>query len=164
MKKVLFFPDFKNTENQYINVITSIINFKGYEVIYFEQNIKELIKHQKEYSAVFLNWYERIDFWNGFNLEKKILKKKLLLLLCRMFGIKIVFTFHNRISHDIKENTVKKNKKLLRWICHYSDYIIILSINSRTFLFDYLSEKEINKKVKYIPHPNYIGVYSNEIS
>jgi glycosyltransferase involved in cell wall biosynthesis len=115
--------------------------------------------------VVFLNWFESIGKSRSlisyiFHWIDKIIKIEYL----KLNNIKIVTTFHNKKTHDTKGITGKLDVVLLKIILNKADKIIILSKESKKFLKYYIKENDINDKVFYIPHPNYIGVYSADFS
>ena len=95
--------------------------------------------------AIVLNWVES-------NLD---IKKKKLLLLYKLLGIKIIWVFHNRIPHEVinDETKAKSAKRTMCFMAGISDAIILHSRNSRKYLLEYTNN---HKKFFYVPHPDYI--------
>lgn len=161
---IAYYP-YKLKENKYVQISQDILKNCGCKIIDFDGLYKKGKKTIRKCEVVFLNWYDSIYGQTDIlSIQKQIFKNKIKLWILKNSGVKVVFTFHNRLPHNIDD---EKNVKILRsyakWICKHSDYIMVLSRNSKEYLKEYLSNHEIQQKVRYIPHPNYIGVYSPAI-
>lgn len=162
--KIAYYP-YSNKTNRYIEISQRILKQCGCEIVPFDGLYKKNRHTIKQFDAVFLNWYDSVyGDCSILKIVRQIAKRKIKLIILKACGLKIVFTFHNRLPHNTggKKKT-KIFKNYLKWICKQSDYIILLSRQSKEYLKDYLTQHEIEKKTRYIPHPNYIGVYSPEI-
>lgn len=157
--KIAYCP-YKNETNKYIEISQEAIKKNGHEIYDFDAlNFNKL----KTMDAISLNWYESL-FNKGFVRKLYFFTKKYILLSrCKKAGLKIYTTFHNKKAHDSKKIDGWFSKVLLTKILRLADKIIIVSHDSKQFLLEYLSEKDIEDKIFYIPHPNYIGVYSEPL-
>lgn len=90
--------------------------------------------------AVILNWVEeRLDG-----------KMKLQLFLHKLFGVRIIWFFHNKMPHDMAGGHNALDNML--WLSNVSDVICLLSKNSKKHIPDY---KKNCRKAVYIPHIMY---------
>lgn len=87
--------------------------------------------------AVFLNWVE----------EQIDTKMKIQLLLYKLLGAKVVWTFHNRQPHDT-ENTKLVQKNML-WLANNSTNILLHSKCSKRYVPNL---KRNGKKAVFVPH------------
>ena len=156
------YAPYENRDNKYIEISEKIIQSLGYEVCnFFDMSFKELAKCDE----VILNWYESLSKSRyPFLTELRLVKKIITLQYLRRKQVKIITTFHNRMPHDLKGLINIEAKYLLKRVLQLSDAIIILSKDSIKYLEDYLTGSEIKEKAFYIPHPNYVGVYSDAIT
>lgn len=93
-----------------------------------------------ETKAIILNWTE----------QKLTEEQKNQILLYQKYGTKIIWFFHNRMSHEM-ENRKKESENMI-WLADHSDTIVLLSKSSK----QYIPGKDINKeKTEYIPHVLY---------
>ncbi len=87
--------------------------------------------------AVFLNWIEQ-------DLDTKM---KIQISLHKLLGAQIIWVFHNKYPHDVKQDEhICKN---INWIANHSSRIVLHSKNSVQFIPNL--NKNRNKAV-YIPH------------
>lgn len=80
----------------------------------------------------------------------KALRFLLGLVLCRICGIKVVWTYHNDRSHDFAHRKVEKI--FLASLTTMSDEIISLSLKATDLLWESYGRSEA---VSYTPHPHY---------
>lgn len=159
--KIAYYP-FTSDHNKYVFISQEILRSLGCDVIPFDKSLFKG-KNMRETKAVFLNWYETFSAKNNARYFSIYLKRKIRIMQCKFLGIKVIFTFHNRFPHDSNQETINITRKFLVWICKKSDYIIILSKSSKRYLYELIDKDEAEKKIRYIPHPNYIGVYGAAI-
>lgn len=96
-------------------------------------NIYEIL-HIK---AIFLNWAEEY-------LDNSM---KYQLLLYQLFGVKIIWVFHNKLPHDVKASHKIVNN--MKWLADKSNIICLFSKNSQFYI---PNKKKNQKKSFYIPH------------
>lgn len=154
------FP-YSSKNNKYISIVIECLRNSGIEV-YDYDNLKKINKKKlKTLEVVNLNWYESTIQSKGTILTIfRMIIKTIELLYLKLSGIKIIYTMHNKIPHDNKGGSIFKI--FIKGICKISDKIVILSKGTKDILLEYISLKEIENKVCYIPHPNYIGVYEEK--
>lgn len=158
--KIAYFP-FENNTNKYIQLSKTYLEANGCELVDFEKidfnNIQKI-------DAVFFNWFESVSEKWTIKALNNVLKKIKIIKKLKQNQVKIVFTFHNRISHGKKSIFNKMVvKKGMSMMYSYADAIILLSRDSRKYLREIISEEDAASKEIYIPHPNYIGCYTKPI-
>lgn len=141
--KIAVFPYAQSYDNEYTTIKQKIISEFGEFSDY-----KKLRKEWKELldiDVIMVDWIE-----NYFEKEDYII-----LLLARLLKKKVIWTFHNKRPHEIKN---EKYAWIYRYLIFISSHIVIHSKNSISCLKEYFPF--INKrKVHYVPHPNYIDAY-----
>ncbi len=157
--RAVFYP-YKNDSNRHIDILKKEIE-KNNVYLYDIKNIKK-IQQWKDIDGIYLNWFESIYNDNFIKYYYNVIKKLSLLILWKILHIKIIFVFHNTFPHDCKY------KSITRFFIHcylkIADKIVILSRSSKEKLTKYLNKTDINKKVIYIPLPNYIDSYSRNVN
>lgn len=149
---LIFFPsDFAT--NQYGNIITNGLMNYGIKLITYETAFKSF-KTFLNVDLVHLNWFETLGSKSTVNF-KRFLGRGAKLLAFKLFGKKIIWTMHNKMPHDQKDLWLKK--LFMQLIIKSSDLIIVHSKSSIGILISEFACKA--EKIKYIPHPDYIGVY-----
>lgn len=153
MKKICIYPEIKK-DNKYVeNYVNSL---KTYEVIEFKKMIKFPLKFFKV-SIFHFNWIENIKMKNKIMQYVEFFLKLKLIKLIKLSNKKVVWTFHNKEAH----NGNSYSKKIIEYMIKESDNILIHCKESYKYL-NILTEKEKVKKVRYIPHGNYIDSYGSE--
>ncbi len=138
--RVIYIPYYKkqNAVNKYTFNMVKILQDRYYVTGKLAKltNILQMLKTK----AVFLNWIEK-------ELDRKL---KIQLLFHKLFGVKIIWVFHNKMPHEmIGLNQAKKN---MEWLANQSDIIILHSKSSKK----YIPNVKVNKrKAVYVPHIMY---------
>lgn len=147
MRRITCYIPF-NGYNVYSKNIQKIISEQGYEVLSLREIIKKplLLAKCKVYN---FNWFEDADNIIVFYL------KSIFLSILKMTNKRIIFTLHNKHSHENGGN--KYNYKLMKKLCEISDVVIGLCNETYSIVED-IYKPAINKVV-IIPHPNYIKNY-----
>lgn len=161
--KICYSPYNKNAmeQNKYIFQVTEAMKKSGYEIISFNELIKNL-NYIKDTKIFNFNWYENIYNKNKFLSIYTYYKRIIIIYILKILRKKIVWTIHNKLPHD--SNNEKLCKKFMYKLYNLSDLIIIHcndTINELNFI---QKNKEINKKIIKINHPNYIGLYNNKLN
>ncbi|MEH6307400.1 glycosyltransferase [Olivibacter sp. CPCC 100613] len=151
--KIIFNPP-DNKENQYINLMVAPLRASGFE-IYALDDFFSSYKHFKSIDLVHLNWFENVDDSSFFVALRSFFRKMVVLLAIRLFKKPLVWTMHNRSSHEkgLRFFSRTLNKLLIKW----ADRIIIHSHISRHILIE--RNAQVASKIVYLPHPNFIDVY-----
>lgn len=142
-ENVAFYP-YINNKIHYISTMLGFIE-KEYRVIDYAE-LKNDLYSLKSVRTIYLNWIEYV-------LDNEDYK---LLRAARHRHINIIWVFHNRIGHDVKD--YQSAIANIQFLIKVSTKIIIHSKSSIKFLREY--SPNINyKKVYFIPHPNFEGDY-----
>lgn len=132
------YPLRENKPNEFLIEVVNILR-KRYRVegeLSSWLDIRKMLKTK----AIFLNWIED-------SLDKRM---KATLLLSQLFGVKIIWTFHNKMPHDTKSKD--KATSNMKWLANHCDVIWLLSKSSRRYIPN--RERNQNKSI-YIPHIMY---------
>lgn len=145
-------PD--NPENKYIEILVSYLRKKGHNVYPLESLLASRNTF-RDIELVHLNWFENITDKSHIEAWKSFLKKIVVLNLIRLSGKPLIWTMHNRMSHEKK--TGKLSRILVKKLISWSDAIIIHSHESETQLL--AEDPSVMNRVHYLPHPDFIGSY-----
>jgi len=151
--KIIFNPP-DNKENLYIRLMVAPLERAGFQTEPLDHFLSSY-RHMKSIQLVHLNWFENIDDSSFFVAFKSFIRKLIALMAIRFTGKPLVWTMHNRISHEKGLRFFSRTMTflLLRWahkiIVHSPVSIPLLATQS----------KAAAAKAIYIPHPHFIGVY-----
>lgn len=146
--KKFFFVPRENPTNAYVGQMQKAFQMAGFDKVSFLK---------ADYFS--LNWIESIPN-NGFiSATYCFLQRLLFLVIIILRKKKIIWTYHNRRPHSNKYGYL--SDILLKIIVKNAKVIIIHSKKSRNFLLEDFPQV-FKKKILYIPHPNYCGVYPEE--
>lgn len=152
MNRIAFYPYIDITDkkqkcsNKYVYNVEKILLENNEVVPYY--HMAQGINRLWEYNCIFLNWYERELTWVD----------KLGLILAKVLGKKIIWTFHNRMNHDSKN--VKLDQANIRFLVRISSSIVVLSKNSIPYLYAMTRQRyKVKKNIIYVPHVNYVENY-----
>lgn len=145
-----------NEENQYIQLLVGELRARGYTVHPLDDFFSSR-KHFKSIRLVHLNWFENIDDSSFFVALRSFFRKLFVLTVIRLSGKPLVWTMHNRTSHE--QGLAFFGRTLTKLLVRWSHRIVIHTRQSEVLLAAY--GKRISAKTVYIPHPNFIGVYGD---
>lgn len=148
--RIVFDPKTGKT-NAYVDIVIGFLKESGFEIYSLSEAFRSW-KALKQIEVFHLNWYENLD--TAFDFAKKIVK----LLVLLMLGKRIVWTMHNKVPHNGR--VVLLQKILTNLLIKHAETIVVHSKET----VDILRSKGagLERKAKYIPHPNYYGVYGNK--
>lgn len=149
------FSPLTSDNNKYIGITVESLKLAGANVYEFYPIFRDPALFLKT-DIVILNWFERL----GNSMPRRIFKfaaKIAILATLKLFGKKVFYVFHNQVSHE--ESDKRLSWFFIRYLCRNIDRIIILSAASKDILSKYLSARQVEKKVRLVPHPNYIDAY-----
>lgn len=158
MKTILYPKELKG--NAYISIVNKSITKAGYEICDLD-DIKHNYKLAKEIKIVNLNWFDSIGNCNRLKAIALLIRQILRVYYYKFCGMKIIYTLHNKQAHDTRY--IKINKFLMHFLCKKSDRIAVLSSASKNVLREYLSDEEIEDKMRIMYHPSYKSSCSFEI-
>ena len=151
--KIIFNPP-DNKENLYIRLMIAPLERAGFEIEPLD-NFLSSYRHMKSIQLIHLNWFENIDDSSFFVAFKSFIRKLTVLVAIRLTGKPLVWTMHNRVSHEkgLRFFSRAITFLLFRWthkiIVHSPISIPLLAAQS----------KAAAAKAIYIPHPHFIGAY-----
>lgn len=143
--KVIIHPSIENATNFYIKNLYKAIK-QDYNVVGYNE-IKGKIGKLKG-DIYHFNWIESI------NQKKDYLKRKILIILLKLLNKKIIWTVHNNMPHEIKNQ--KQTIDFMKFMAKKADRVHVLC--KETVNSEYL--KKYREKIVYIPHGDYIGNYA----
>lgn len=155
MKKIALYP-YEHSSNPYIGMIRKAIEINGYEVV----PMKSLFKNRqltKEVQVIVLNWFDSVPDYPFPKALLYLMRNVARVYYFKMNHIKIVHTFHNMQSHDTKYPAL--NQWIIKFMCNNADKVAVLCEHSKVVLRKYMSEKDIEQKVRVVYHPMYEGIY-----
>ena len=155
MKTVAWLPDDLNA-NKSFTMFKKAFELAGFKNISNEEFYKDL----KNTDYLILNFYEHINKKLG-TYFISFFGKLFRLKRFQHHKIKIIWVLNNKLSHDKKGSywTLKMMKILIR-----KSFKIICLCHDSVQVLEKLqtNEKLWEKKLIFLPHPNYIGCYKNE--
>ena len=143
-----------NEENQYIRLLVNELYAKGYRIHPLDTFFSSR-KHFRAVKLVHLNWFENIDDSSFYVALRSFLRKLVVLVAIRASGKPLVWTMHNRASHE--RGTAFFSRTITRLLVRWSHRIVIHSQQSEDILASYGAA--VLQRVVYIPHPHFINVY-----
>ncbi len=150
---IIFNPPI-NAENKYIQIMVDPLQREGYRIHELD-GLFSSWKHFRSIRLVHLNWFENIDDGSLFKGFKSFFRKTFVLTVLHLSGKKLVWTMHNRMTHEKK--TGKMSGLLTNLLLAWSDAIIIHCTLSRQLLLE--RSPSLAQKIHYIPHPDFVDSY-----
>ncbi|AWW29640.1 glycosyltransferase [Echinicola strongylocentroti] len=153
--QIIFNPP-DNTENKYIQLMTQPLRKAGYDINELDTFFTSW-KHFRHIRLVHLNWFENIDDTSTIKAFRSFFRKIFVLTVIRLSGKKLVWTMHNRMTHEKKTGKLSRilTGRLLKW----SDAIVIHCSTSRELLAE--KDPALARKTCLIPHPNFVDSYGS---
>ncbi|MCH5247546.1 MAG: glycosyltransferase [Muribaculaceae bacterium] len=149
--KIVFYPITNDDYNSYLGIIKKAIKMSDPLIEFVKIPGFFNFYRWKKIKIFWLNWFENLDNRNLFRLFKGLINKLLIILYCKLFGIKLMMVFHNGMPHDPKYNI---EKIFYRFLLKVSNKILILSnISKNVIKRDF--GRGLLKKIILIPHPCY---------
>jgi beta-1,4-mannosyltransferase len=147
--KLIFNPP-ENPENKYIKILTDPLREYGHQVFPLEA----LPSRLSQLDLIHLNWFENVTEKGVVQSWLSFLKKSMVLNVIQFGGKKLIWTLHNRISHEKKSGGF--SRLLTNRLIKMADAIVIHSRES-----EHLLAPVHRSKTYYIPHPDFIGSYGS---
>lgn len=154
MKKVCIIPGQAN-ENKYIHLMKKSIEKSGNYIVP-SKGFKKIFESE----VIQFNWFENIGGNNLILQSLDFIKKICFIFFVNILNKKIVWTMHNKVPHQ--QNVAFMSNNIMHLFSKYSDAIIVHCKESYEVLKNLNSKIDLNK-VHYVPHPNYIDEYKDEI-
>lgn len=147
-----------NESNKYIAIMVNPLLESGYRVHPLDSFFSGF-RHFKSIKLVHLNWFENLDDTSFPKMISSYFKKSLVLAVIRLTNKKLIWTMHNRVSHE-KQSGYLSNI-LTRKLIRNSHAIIIHCNKSRDLLMEI--HPVIASKTHYLPHPDFIDSYGPRV-
>lgn len=151
--KIIFNPC-ENKENQYIAILVNGLEKHGFDVSRLDDFLSSM-SHFKSIQLLHLNWFENLDDSSSSSMWKSYFRKLVVLAAIKFGKKKLVWTMHNRLSHEKKSG--KLSRTLTQKIVAQADAIVIHSAISRDILRS--QYPNLRAKIVHIPHPDFVDVY-----
>ena len=151
--KIIFNPC-ENKENKYIAIVVTGLEKHGFEVSRLDDFLSSS-KHFQSIKLLHLNWFENLDDSSTASMWKSYFRKLVVLAAVKIWKKKLVWTMHNRLSHEKKSG--KLSRALTQKIVSQADVIVIHSAVSKEILRS--QYPTIRAKIVHIPHPDFVNVY-----
>lgn len=155
--KIIFNPC-ENKENQYIAILVNGLEKYGFDVYQLDDFLSSY-KHYQSIKLLHLNWFENLDDSSIASTWKSYLRKLVVLAAIRFGKKKLVWTMHNRLSHEKKSG--KLSRALTQKIVAQADAIVTHSTISEQILRS--QYPKLHAKIIHIPHPDFVDVYGQMI-
>lgn len=145
-------PD--NSENQYISILTQGIIRNGFLISPLDDLFKSR-SHFISIQLVHLNWFENLDESSNASMWKSFVRKTVAVLAIKASGKKLVWTMHNRLSHE--KGSGKLSRVLVKLILKSADAVVIHCAKTELILREIYPK--FSGQILSIPHPHFIGTY-----
>lgn len=148
---------YDNKKNDYVQITQQAIQRAGYQITRMDKSaLLKILFHKKDaVKLINFNWYDEIIADSRLEGSLKTIQRKIIVMVLKLLGIKIVTTIHNRVPHEVKGYS---NLKFRVWLLKKSDAVIQLSKDTEEVLMqqagDYWSI--LKKKIFTIPLPSYL--------
>ncbi len=150
---IIFNPS-ENRENQYISILVQGMEEKGFEVSSLDDFLSSS-SHFQSIRLVHLNWFENLDEGSNATMWKSFFRKISAVLLIKGGGKKLVWTMHNRLSHEKGSGIL--SGVLVKLLLKSVDTIVVHCSATEAILRG--QKLNYSGKILNIPHPHFIGTY-----
>lgn len=140
--------------NKFVDNIIQAIQRNGY-IVHPIKNALSFSKEAREIKIIHLNWFESLKKGSRLQQFYYFIKKVAILFFLFITGKKIIWTVHNRRSHD---SVNPMYEQIITYLLIHLSYRIMILSNMTKLLIGKDNDKII-AKIKYVPHPNFIGDY-----
>lgn len=140
--------------NQYLAAVARQCEAAGYPVADLVTALRRPWLYAR-LKAVNLNWFENIHADSQARIFLNFCRRAAMLLLFKLTGKRIVYTFHNSRPHNM--GYCRWAERLMGMLCRWSDRIVILCDASREPLGRFLPPEALERKTVLIPPANYRG-------
>ncbi len=147
-----------NSENQYIRILVEGIGEKGFLVSPLDELFKSPA-HFRSIRLVHLNWFENLDESSKGAMWKSFFRKIVALLAIKASGKKLVWTMHNRLSHE--KGSGKLSRVLVKLLLKNADAVVIHCAATEAVLK--AAYPKFRAKILLIPHPHFVGIYGAKL-
>lgn len=150
---VVFNPK-SDPANLYSEIFTKYLLAEGFSIYNLKESLSS-IKVLRSIKVFHFNWFENINGKTSFRIFIDFCVRASFIFFLKAIGAKIVFTIHNKVPHDVTGTYFKA--KIISLLLNQSHIVIIHSLPSLQ-VAENLGLKTL-EKIRYIKHPDYIGLY-----
>ncbi|ADY51597.1 glycosyl transferase group 1 [Pseudopedobacter saltans DSM 12145] len=162
---ILAWPAFKTKDsNPYNYLIYHQIEQKGFHVMEFDFNLKNILKFafSNDFEIFHIHWPTNIlTYSNHIQAKRRIIMLRCFLTIIKLRGKKAIWTVHNLNGHEKDHPLLQEELNNLL----YKQVDGFISLNKAGV--DQIKSKAIdlrNQYFSFIPHPHYSGYYPNSLS
>lgn len=155
--KIVLNP-YETTNNKYIDLIKKAISNLNIEIY----SLEDAIENEELFNEIdffVLNWYESLYVHSFHSQLKKYILKMRVLKKLKKNNKKLIFVMHNKKPHNSKKTIFVR--RLMTYLINESYKIIIHSNETKKVISEIVDYDNVEKKIVYVPHPNYIGAYKD---
>lgn len=157
---VLVFPAYG--DNPFLRMLLSVAKERGTRIIKAVA-VDELQQHLANLGAgdvLHWNWVAQVTQqprtpWGAKSNVDRVLR---MLHAASERGVKIVWTLHNTLSHDARN--AAQDRRMHQELAHLADAVHVMNRASAEVVTEFTLPAE---KLRYIPHPSYVGVYPKAV-
>lgn len=161
MNKIICYP-IKTDKSVYFEIVVDALrNDDLYSLISLDEAL-DSPNNINDVKAAFFSFYEDVKCNKKIKMYGKCIQRVFTIQYLKRHNVKIVYTIHNGIPHD--HSMIKIGAFMTKYLIKQSDKVIILCDETRNVISEYTSGKFPSDKIVKIPHPNYIGVYNDQVT
>lgn len=156
-----------NKRNDYLLLSKQAIEKAGYDItqVNFSSILKCVFHTKGALKIVNFNWFDEILANSRLQKHFKTFKRKCVIALLKISGVKIITTIHNRVPHNTNGYA---NSQFRLWLIKKSNAVVQLSQDTALVLQQQTGTywPQLKKKLYTIPHPSYsacIHEYSHSL-
>lgn len=165
---VLFLPDWRDG-NPYLELLATglkkqkfSVSFDDYPNGFFKLNA--LASKYPDVRIIHVHWIAELIAPVMWAKSRARFRIKLWLLgldclLCRLRGVRLIWTVHNLVEHE--SNDEERELEIRRLLFNVTSSIIIHSVDAARAVLDTYQIKH-SKSINVIPHGNYVGIYKED--
>lgn len=154
---IYFYPhtkrNFTEIKNPYVSELRQALSQQA-KIVNKEPSNKgflDIMKYLNKIDIVYFNWIENLPDKKGGMIQSLFLI--VFLHLHRWLGIQIIWTLHNKISHDRKNFKLKNI--LFQTLLKKSDLILTHASEGVRYAAELTRNKPYKPNIHYFPHPAY---------
>jgi len=157
--KTIFCPN-HDSINESINKEIRFLNELNIETYDF-RDFKKCPWKLASLDFVNLNWYDDINEPNKIKAIFTLNKKMAMITFLKIFKVKIIYTFHNKVAHDGKSK--RENLILKRFIMKRADTISVLSTSSISYAKNIIGKTKGKPEFFFVGHPLYNNTANQDV-
>lgn len=153
--KIVFNPPI-DKGNLYPQLISQHLEIENVHVYSLKAFLSSMAL-RKDIKIIHLNWFENLKGRTILSIFVDFCLRCFFLLFIKISGRKIVWTMHNNAPHDSASHGLES--RFMSILMKYADIIVIHSRVSEQIILS--NDVTLKQKIRYVPHPNYVGSYGS---